>query len=247
MRLNFCENLKKYRDKANLSQQELSDKIHVTRQTVSAWEKGGGKPDIYSVDALCKALSISINLLLYGEEEILKKMDKILDDYYVESMGIIPRLKKGFYNIIDEDLEAYSPFGFENNDDIAELALELHNKGFNVLDLFANGFSVYFKTDEDADRFKKEIYDIFDNRLHMDTTFSLESQELSKFYSEYLKKCMDLFNKKVYGEDFSNYKYYWEDEEYNIRGYGKTEDECREQAKYQECENYNILKREKTD
>lgn len=45
--INFARNLPDTSDMNEMSQQDLADQDHVARQTVSTWELGGGKPDIY--------------------------------------------------------------------------------------------------------------------------------------------------------------------------------------------------------
>ena len=49
----FNENLKTLRKSKGFTQEELAAKIHVVRQTVSNWEKGGLR---YNSDKLKKAL-----------------------------------------------------------------------------------------------------------------------------------------------------------------------------------------------
>ena len=41
--------IKKYRKSLNLSQEELAEKVYVTRQTISNWENGKSFPDIHSL------------------------------------------------------------------------------------------------------------------------------------------------------------------------------------------------------
>ncbi len=41
--------IKKYRMKQNLSQEELAEKVYVTRQTISNWENAKSYPDIHSL------------------------------------------------------------------------------------------------------------------------------------------------------------------------------------------------------
>ena len=53
-KINFAKNLRTLRTLRGMTQQELADKIHITRQTLSTWERGAGKPDIYSVSDLCE-------------------------------------------------------------------------------------------------------------------------------------------------------------------------------------------------
>lgn len=40
MGMDFGENLAKQRKKAGLSQEELAERLHLTRQTISKWETG---------------------------------------------------------------------------------------------------------------------------------------------------------------------------------------------------------------
>ena len=49
----FAKNLMTLRTLHEMTQQELADKIYVTRQTISTWELGAGKPDIYCLGGLC--------------------------------------------------------------------------------------------------------------------------------------------------------------------------------------------------
>ena len=46
----FCDNLKKYRRQAGFSQSELADKLYVSRQCVSKWEKGITQPDLETLN-----------------------------------------------------------------------------------------------------------------------------------------------------------------------------------------------------
>lgn len=45
--MNINQQIKAYRLKQNISQEELAEKIFVTRQTVSNWETGKNYPDIH--------------------------------------------------------------------------------------------------------------------------------------------------------------------------------------------------------
>ena len=52
------------RTKQGLSQNELAERIHVTRQAVSRWENGETMPNVETLKLLSKALDASINTLL---------------------------------------------------------------------------------------------------------------------------------------------------------------------------------------
>ena len=52
------------RTKKGLSQEELADKVFVTRQAVSRWENGETIPNIETLKLLSKFFDVSINTLL---------------------------------------------------------------------------------------------------------------------------------------------------------------------------------------
>ena len=67
------EQIKKCRTEMNLSQEELAEKIYVTRQSVSNWENGKTYPDIHSLLLLSSLFGISLDQLVKGDIEIMKK------------------------------------------------------------------------------------------------------------------------------------------------------------------------------
>ena len=52
------------RTKMGLSQDELAEKVFVTRQAVSRWENGETTPNTETLKLLSKRLDVSINTLL---------------------------------------------------------------------------------------------------------------------------------------------------------------------------------------
>ncbi|MBR0511591.1 MAG: helix-turn-helix transcriptional regulator [Ruminococcus sp.] len=65
--------IKKYRGKLNWSQETLAEKAYVSRQTVSNWENGKSYPDIHSLLLLGKLFNISLDELVKGDVESMKK------------------------------------------------------------------------------------------------------------------------------------------------------------------------------
>ncbi len=55
------ENIFKLRKEYNLSQEQLAEKINVTRQTISNWELGETAPNPEQLKLLSKELNISID------------------------------------------------------------------------------------------------------------------------------------------------------------------------------------------
>jgi diguanylate cyclase (GGDEF)-like protein len=66
----FGEKLKNYRKLKNLTQEEVAEKIGVSGQAVSKWEKGECLPDCYNLKMLGKVYQISVDTLLDEVEEI---------------------------------------------------------------------------------------------------------------------------------------------------------------------------------
>lgn len=58
------ENILRLRKKCNLSQEQLGEKVNVTRQTISNWELGETQPNPEQLKLLSKALNTSIDELL---------------------------------------------------------------------------------------------------------------------------------------------------------------------------------------
>ena len=67
------ERIKKYREKQNLSQDELALKIFVSRQTISNWETNKSYPDIKSLIMLSNIFNVSLDDFLKGDIEKMRK------------------------------------------------------------------------------------------------------------------------------------------------------------------------------
>lgn len=68
--MEFCDKLQQLRKQSNLTQEELAERLYVSRTAISKWESGRGYPSIDSLKAISKLFSVSIDDLLSGEELI---------------------------------------------------------------------------------------------------------------------------------------------------------------------------------
>lgn len=68
--------IKKYRLESGLSQDELAEKIFVTRQTISNWENDKNYPDIKSLLLLSSLFDVSLDILVKGDLEEMKEQIK---------------------------------------------------------------------------------------------------------------------------------------------------------------------------
>ena len=86
------ENVKKYREKANLTQAELAEKVGIGTASVSRIERGEKRLKMETLLAFAYALDISVGLLFYQEnrDELLLTLAKMLDGQSPEFIeGII--------------------------------------------------------------------------------------------------------------------------------------------------------------
>ncbi|MFW6676688.1 helix-turn-helix domain-containing protein [Lacrimispora sp. AGF001] len=65
--------IKKYRTNMNLTQEELAEKVYVTRQTISNWENNKNYPDIHSLLLLSTLFNVSLDQLIKGDIDIMKE------------------------------------------------------------------------------------------------------------------------------------------------------------------------------
>ena len=68
--------IKELRQEKGLTQKEIGDKLKITDNSISKWERGINTPDIYYLAPLSKILGVSINELLNGERNYRKKNKK---------------------------------------------------------------------------------------------------------------------------------------------------------------------------
>ena len=71
--MNLGSQIKKYRSELSMSQDELAEKVFVSRQSVSNWENDKTYPDIKSLLLLSEVFQVSLDQLVKGDLEIMKK------------------------------------------------------------------------------------------------------------------------------------------------------------------------------
>lgn len=84
--MNFSEKLFTLRKANNLTQEELAEKLDVSRQSISKWESGQASPDLEKVVALSVIFNVSTDYLLKSSEiddlsvktEMLEKQQQMM-------------------------------------------------------------------------------------------------------------------------------------------------------------------------
>lgn len=112
--MNFSKQLKKYRKLNGFNQEDLAEKIYVTRQTISKWENDKNYPDIHNLIALSTLFDISLDELVKGDVDKMKsiieheKMDKNTKGMAI-FLGLM--LIIGVPSLIIWETMGYIPFG----------------------------------------------------------------------------------------------------------------------------------------
>ncbi|MBQ8214495.1 MAG: helix-turn-helix transcriptional regulator [Clostridia bacterium] len=115
--MTFGEKLKKLRTDGGLTQDELAEKIYVTRTAISKWESDRGYPNIDSLKAISKFFSVSIDLLLSSDEVLT-----IAEEDHKQKEK---RFKDLVYALLDLCIAMllFLPFFAENNGVIRSVSL----------------------------------------------------------------------------------------------------------------------------
>ncbi len=73
----ISKNIKRLRMLQNMSQEELAQKLFVSRQAVSSWENGRTQPDLEMIQKLSELFDIQVEELLYGEKRNTKLEESV--------------------------------------------------------------------------------------------------------------------------------------------------------------------------
>ena len=73
--MKFGDNLKRVRKKKKISQEELADRLGVSRQSVSKWETGENYPSMTNIMCLCTIFKCNINELVHEDMSDINLLD----------------------------------------------------------------------------------------------------------------------------------------------------------------------------
>ena len=69
------EQLQRQRKLRNMSQNELADKLKISRQSISKWENGASLPSFSNVLAISELFDVSLDELIKGDVELMNKFE----------------------------------------------------------------------------------------------------------------------------------------------------------------------------
>lgn len=84
----LSEKIYELRRKSGMSQEDLAEKLNVSRQTVSKWESGSANPEISKIIALSRLFEISTDELLIGVNPNQEDNSKSRNNNYAEKHSV---------------------------------------------------------------------------------------------------------------------------------------------------------------
>lgn len=199
---NYIANL---REKRNLTQKALAEKIQVSDRTISKWENGLTVPDLINIRNICKELGVSANSV------VLEK--KTISDYFKDFLHVLTILWKHIYNnifkVIFAILFILLFIYFVNN--YNSLSMYILNSESSEI-TFSNGYYIRSKVrnvliidnirlrnvgyDPDTDKIKLELYLV----LSGDKVIIYESDELEDIFINELTGYPETFTNEIIKE-----------------------------------------------
>ncbi|MEX1308228.1 MAG: helix-turn-helix transcriptional regulator [Eubacteriales bacterium] len=103
---NIGVQIKKARERANLSQGALAKKANIAQSTLSYIEKGEKSPTMDTVTAICKGLNISVLELLVIDQETSEE-NKLKNNPTLKKIDLLKSMEREFADFKDYIIEKY--------------------------------------------------------------------------------------------------------------------------------------------
>lgn len=182
--MDLSEKIKEIRKKFGLTQEELAEKLNVSRQAVAKWEMGNGVPDTENLKSISRLFGTSIDSLLDNETDIplmilhqeinLKDNGKGINEQYINL------LNKNF----DESWKIY--------------ILTFDNKAFGVEDIVDTLTFGLSSIGNIISAFKSTHYLVVKDNHKLFVTITKNSMDIKSLNSNTNIKKFNLENKTYY-------------------------------------------------
>jgi len=105
------ERIKHLRQKNSMTQHELADLVNITYTSVSYWERGVSKPDVYQIKIIANYFDVPIDYIYGNEKTSVKKNSKSKEDVelsllFRKAENLNQEKKKKLNNIIKASINA---------------------------------------------------------------------------------------------------------------------------------------------
>lgn len=113
--MHFSEKLLYLRNRENMSQEDLANRLNVSRQSISKWEVGDSIPEIMNIIEISKIFNVSVDCLVKDDLSISNddSIEKIVIDFLNASKNM---------DRISDDLIEIAKDGIVDSDEKKQLA-----------------------------------------------------------------------------------------------------------------------------
>lgn len=129
--MEFCEKLQQLRKQNGLTQEQLAERLFVSRTAVSKWESGRGYPNLESLKDISKLFSVSIDDLLSNDELI-----ELAETENRANMSRVSALVFGVLDLITVAFLFMPLFGQQEGEYIRAVTLPAHTGISGILRVF---------------------------------------------------------------------------------------------------------------
>ena len=152
----FNEKLKMLRKESKMTQEQLAEKLNVSRQAITKWESGDGVPDIENLKQISKLFNITIDELVKEEKNVQIEGEK--GNSYIKELEI------DHTKHFDINICKIEEVNFIRNDEEKVKVELLSDKNDNL----ENSFKIIFDN-----HYNKMDIDITNNEKKSDTTVNI--------------------------------------------------------------------------
>ena len=179
MNIELANRLYEYRKQSGLSQEELAEKLGISRQSVSKWERAESCPDTDNLIELAKIYNVSLDELVHNNvNEKQVKKEKVEEAAYLIKI-----------NIEDNDFED----NFDNELILKEDGIHFYNNDDNGVVINKNGIHINKEQSKEEIIPYEEVYTEIDGKETRIVDIEGFGKN-KKFPSENIIKFKDVFN-----------------------------------------------------
>jgi repressor LexA len=198
----LADNLKKARQKANLSQAEMADKLNLNVRTYGSYERGERDVSTALLRSICQALDISSDELLETKtSHIIEPNASIPPSDKVHMIPIFGSVAAGFGAYADSDILGYMPLVVENSYDV-ENTLIIKVEGESMYPTICDGDKIVVRKQDSVDNGRIAVVMIGDEavvkRIECDKN-KLTLHSINPMFSPRVIEGADLANVRIVG------------------------------------------------
>ena len=104
--MKFGENLQKLRKEQGISQEQLAEKLGVTRQSVSKWESGASYPEMDKIVALCNMFHCDLDVLI--NKDVMEERER------KDASSVVKNIFQGAANYVKKTIYLFEHKGFKD-------------------------------------------------------------------------------------------------------------------------------------